>query len=182
MSKNLAFTIFNFMGLQVTWAACAYGATHAMPMLGFYIGLSYIFLHFMFSKMRIRDVKIMLIIGAAGIIIDYILTLIDIVSFPFYGTKYLHIPFWLMALWFVFALMIPYSLYWLKNNLAIACISGAIGGSFSYFLGHKLGALSLTDPVIISVSVYFMFWGLFFPFALKIVQHFTCANLDPKPA
>lgn len=182
MKKNLAFIVFNFIGLQVTWAACAYGATHAMPMLGFYIGLSYVILHFMFSKMRTRDIKIMLIIGVTGIIIDCILTLIEIVSFPLYNTKILPIPFWLMALWFVFALMVPYSLYWLKNNLVIACIAGAIGGSFSYFLGHKLGALSLTDPVIISTSIYFIFWGLFFPITLKIVRHFTRVNLDTKLA
>lgn len=178
----MPFLIFNFFGLQVTWAACAYGAANSLSMLGFYIGLTYIILHFLFSKMRIRDMKIMLIIGVIGIIIDYILTNLNILSFINYNTQYLPIPAWLIALWFVFALMVPYSLFWLKKNLKIACIAGAIGGSFSYFLGHKLGALQLTEPLTISLSIYFIIWGIIFPFALKIADRFTQTNLNTKIA
>jgi len=182
MKKSLAFLIFNFLGLQITWAACAYGATHAMPMLGVYIGFSYVILHFIFSNMRVRDLKIMLIIGVVGLLIDCILAQTNIVSFPHYDTSYLPTPPWLLALWFVFALMVPYSLYWLKKNLKIACIAGAIGGSFSYFLGHKLGALQLTEPLTISLGIYFIIWGTIFPFALKIVEHFTQTNFNTKIA
>ena len=46
MKKGMGFLIFNFLGLQATWAACAYGATHNQPMLGFYVGLAYISTHF----------------------------------------------------------------------------------------------------------------------------------------
>lgn len=178
MKKSLVFLIFNFIGLQITWAACAYGATHAMPMLGAYIGFSYVVLHFIFSDMRLRDLKIMLIIGALGILIDCILTEINILSFPHYGSHLLPIPPWLMALWFVFALMVPYSLYWLKKNLKIACIAGAIGGSFSYFLGHQLGALQLAEPITKSLGLYLIIWGIIFPLALKIVERFTQTNLN----
>jgi uncharacterized membrane protein YjjB (DUF3815 family) len=182
MKKNIAFIIFNFIGLQATWAACAYGATHAMPMLGFYVGLSYVVSHFMLCKMRTRDVKIMLIIGALGILIDSTLTQINILSFAPHDTEYLLLPYWLIALWFVFALMVPYSLNWLSKNLKIACIAGAIGGSFSYFLGHKLGALELAEPLAISLGIYFIIWGILFPLTLKIVEHFTQTRLDTETA
>lgn len=180
MKKNLTFLIFNFLGLQVTWAACAYGATHAIPMLGVYIGFSYVILHFIFSDMRIRDLNIMLIIGVLGILTDCILTSINIVSFPHLDVSNTPIPPWLIALWFVFALMVPYSLYWLKKNLIIACIAGAVGGSFSYFLGHKLGALQLTEPLTISLGIYFIIWGIIFPSALKIVELFTHTHINTK--
>jgi len=180
MKKNLAFLIFNFLGLQTTWAACAYGATHGGPMLGVYVGISYVILHFIFSEMRTRDLKIMLIIAVLGVSIDCMLKQLNMVSFPHYDSNNLLIPLWLIALWFVFALMVPYSLYWLKKNLKVACIAGAIGGSFSYYLGHKLGALQLAEPLIFSVSAYFIFWGAIFPLALKIVEHFTLATLKPE--
>jgi len=177
MKKNLAFLIFNFIGLQVTWAACAYGATHSIPQLGVYIGLSYIILHFIFSKYRMRDLKIMFVIGILGIIIDSILTLTEIITFPNYENEFAPTPYWLMGLWLVFALMVPYSLYWLKRNLIIASIAGAIGGSFSYFLGHKLGAVQLADPLTMSVGIYFICWGIIFPVALKIVEHLSPSHL-----
>ncbi len=173
MKNNLRFLIFNFIGLQVTWAACAYGATHSFPMLGLYVGLAYIISHFYLSKQRIRDLKIMLIIAIVGIILDMVLTQMNVLSFPNAINNSLIIPAWLMSLWLVFSLMVPYSLYWLSKNLKIAAIAGAIGGSFSYFLGHKLGALELAEPLAMSVGIYFLKWGIIFPAALLTVKYFT---------
>jgi hypothetical protein len=178
MKNNVAFLIFNILGLQCTWAACAYGATHGMTLLGVYIGLTYICLHFLFIKTRLRDFIIMLIIGALGMAIDSSLALLSITSFPNYENGLIPIPFWLISLWLVFALTVPHSLYWLKNNLLVAVVAGAIGGSFSYFIGHKLGAIQLTDPLIISVGIYFIAWGLIFPLALKIVAYVTPHDLN----
>jgi hypothetical protein len=177
MKNNLGFLIFNFLGLQVTWAACAYGATHSLPKLGLGVGITYITAHFLLSNMRIRDLKIILIIALIGIMLDSFLTKLNILSFPDFIDSTLPIPLWLMALWFVFSLMIPYSLYWLGKNLKLAAIAGAIGGSFSYFLGHKLGALLLADSVILSVGIYFIMWGAIIPLALIIVKRFTKITL-----
>ncbi|MEM7400909.1 MAG: DUF2878 domain-containing protein [Pseudomonadota bacterium] len=180
MKKGLGFLIFNFLGLQATWAACAYGATHEFPMLGLYVGLAYITTHLLLSKMRTRDIKIMLIIGVIGIVIDSTFTQLNILSFPGFVDHQLPIPAWLMVLWFVFALMVPYSLYWLGKNLKIAAIAGAIGGSLSYLLGHKLGALNLGDPVWLSFGIYFIKWGILFPIALLIVKYFTQATIKSE--
>ena len=180
MSKNLAFLIFNFIGLQATWAACAYGATHAMPLLGVYVGLAYITAHFIFSKLPVRDLKIMLIIGFIGIALDSVFAQLNLLSFPGFTNQYLPIPSWLMALWFVFALMVPHSLFWLRKNLKIASVAGAIGGSLSYFLGHKLGALHFAEPLWKTFMFYFIEWGLLFPIALLIVKYFTSTQLNAK--
>lgn len=178
MNNNLKFLLFNFIGLQVTWAACAYGATHSFPSLGLLVGLLYVIAHFVFSKQRLRDLKIMLIIATLGIIIDMALTKAGILSFPNMENNFLPIPTWLMALWFVFSLMMPYSLYWLGKNLSIAAIAGAIGGSFSYFLGHQLGALQLSEPLLLSVGIYFIIWAIIFPAALIAVKYIT--NKQPS--
>ncbi len=173
MKTNLGFLIFNFLGLQATWAACAFGATKGMPMLGVYIGFAYIAAHFILSQHRLRDLKVMLIIGIAGIIIDSVLSQLNYLSFPGFFNQLLTIPFWLISLWFVFSLMLPYSLYWLIKNLKLAAIAGAIGGSFSYFLGHKLGALQLNDPLTLTVFIYFIIWGIIFPSSLLLVRRLS---------
>jgi len=176
MKNNFAFLIFNFIGLQITWAACAYGATHGNANLGLYVGAAYILLHFLLSKFRIRDLKIMLILGAIGIFIDSTISQFNLISFTETPGNLLPLPAWLIALWLVFTLMVPYSLYWLRKNLMGAAIAGAIGGCFSYVLGHKLGALELSSPLWLSSLVYFIFWGAFFPLALIITRHFTQTN------
>ena len=177
INNRLKFLIFNILGLQVTWAACAYGATHDWPMLGIYIGLIYIFLHFMFVEERLRDLKVILIIGLLGILIDYTNASFDVIYFSSLNVTTLVLPYWLIALWLVFSLMVPHSLYWLRKNMIAACIAGAIGGSFSYWMGHKLGALTFSQPISLSFTIYFIEWGIFFPTALYIVKYLSRVNL-----
>lgn len=180
MKNRVRFLIFNFSGLQATWAACAYGATHSFPALGLIMGATYVIAHFYLSKERIRDLAIMLMIASVGIILDIALTQMHILSFPNDINNFLPIPIWLMALWFVFSLTVPYSLYWLEKNLKIAAIAGAVGGSFSYYLGYRLGALELANPLTISVGVYFISWAIFFPTALIITKQIKKNHLDIK--
>ncbi len=180
INKRLKFLIFNFLGLQFTWAACAYGATNDLPLLGVYVGLVYILLHFIIVEERLRDLNIILIIGVLGIFLDYLNTRFNIISFSTYDVSILLIPYWLIVLWLVFSLMIPHSLYWLVNNMRVASIAGAIGGSVSYFIGHKLGALTFSQPASISFIIYFIEWAIFFPLSLQVVKYLPRINLARK--
>ena len=173
MNKNLAFLIFNFVGLEITWAACAYGATHENANLGVYVGLGYILLHFILSKFRLRDLKVMLVLGTIGILIDSAISKFNFISFSGILADHIPLPAWLVVLWLVFSLMLPYSLYWLRKKLTIAAIAGAIVGCFSYVLGHHLGALNLSDPLWLSSTMYFIVWGAFFPLALLLTRFFS---------
>lgn len=177
LTRRLKFLIFNLLGLQFTWAACAYGATHNWPLLGVYVGIGYIFLHFIFVEEHLRDLKIILVVGIVGITLDILNTHFNVVSFASSDLSTFIIPYWLIILWLVFALMIPHSLYWLKSNMAVATIAGAVGGSLSYLLGHNLGAITLAEPTIVSYIVYFVEWGVLFPLSLLFVQYLSHINV-----
>lgn len=170
INNRLKFLIFNILGLQITWAACAYGATHDFPMLGVYVGLVYMALHFISVDKRFRDLNVALVIGILGILLDYMNARFNIVSFSTFDTAYLILPYWLVVLWLVFSLMVPHSLYWLNKNMLVASFAGGIGGSVSYWMGHKLGALTFPPPTSVSFIIYFIEWGIFFPLALYIVK------------
>ena len=170
INSRLKFIIFNILGLQITWGACAYGATHEFPMLGVIVGVAYIVLHFIFVVERQRDLYVLISIGLLGVLLDFINTQLNLVSFAIQENSYLILPYWLIVLWMVFSLMVPHSLYWLKQNMLVASLAGAIGGSLSYWMGHKLGALAFPEPTSISFLIYFIQWGIFFPVALYIVQ------------
>lgn len=173
LTSRVKFLLFNFLGLQLTWAGCAYGATHAWPMLGVYIACSYITLHFIFVQERLRDMSVIAVIGGLGILLDMLNTSFNIISFPNAGNLPLVIPFWLMTLWLVFSLTIPHSLYWLEKNLLLAFVAGAIGGSASYWLGHSLGAIAFTQSTSLGVAIYFIEWGLFLPLSLIVVREIS---------
>ena len=173
ISKRMKFLLFNFLGLQFTWAACAYGATHEIPLFGTLIGFSYIVLHFIFAQQKLRDLNVLIIIGTLGIIMDIFNAQFGVIGFHNFNSQLLNIPTWLVALWLVFSLMIPHSLYWLSKHLPIASAAGAIGGALSYWFGYKLGAIDFLMTEFMSFIIIFIQWGILFPLALLLVKWIT---------
>ncbi|MDW3095456.1 MAG: DUF2878 domain-containing protein [Gammaproteobacteria bacterium] len=182
LSVKTAFLIFNFLGLQATWAACAYGATHSIPNLGVIVGIFYIALHMMLTKTRRQDLLIILAVSLIGISIDHINTYLGLMSFSNENIATFVIPSWLITLWVVFSLMLPHSLNWLGNNMKLAFLLGGLGGSSSYWLGHKLGALTLSEPLLLSILILFIEWAIICPVGfilLKQIRHrFTDNELE----
>lgn len=169
LTNRVKFLVFNFLGLQLTWAACAYGATNEWPLLGVYVGGSYVALHFIFVQERLRDAFVAILIASLGIALDISNTAFNIIAFPNEANLPLFIPFWLMSLWLVFSLTIPHCLNWLEKNLPLAFLAGAIGGSASYWLGHSLGAITFAHSTLVGVVIYFIEWGIFLPLSLILV-------------
>lgn len=171
LSTNTAFLIFNFLGLQVTWAACAYGATHSTPNLGVIVGLIYIALHMLLTKTRNQDLLILLAVSTIGISIDHINSYLGLILFMDNNTTFPMIPLWLATLWMVFSLMLPHSLNWLGKNAALAFFLGGFGGASSYWLGHKLGAISLSEPLLLSILILFIEWAVICTVAYIILKY-----------
>lgn len=170
LSNRVKFLVFNFLGLQLTWAACAYGATHEWPSLGVYVGYAYVVLHFIFVQQRLRDACAVIVIASLGIALDILNTVFNVISFPTMSGLPFIIPFWLMSLWLVFSLTIPHCLYWLEKNMLLAFFAGAIGGSASYWLGQSLGAIEFPQSIPFSVIVYFIEWGIVLPLSLILIR------------
>lgn len=170
MSKRLKFLLFNILGLQITWIACAYGASHSQPHIGVVVGLMYLILHFTFTTSRHIDILTMCILATIGITLDYFNLRVGIISFHQSDSNFNFIPIWLIVLWCVFALVIPHSLYWLSKKPILAFILGGTGGSSSYWLGHKLNAIILSEPLTASITVYFVQWAFYMLIAYSLYR------------
>lgn len=54
-------------------------------------------------------------------------------------------PYWMLALWGLFATALNVSLRWLKGRWVLGAVLGAVAGPLSYLAGVKLGAASFAD-------------------------------------
>jgi hypothetical protein len=52
-------------------------------------------------------------------------------------------PYWMVALWAVFATTLNVSMRWLRERPALAALLGAIGGPAAYWSGARFGAMEL---------------------------------------
>ena len=78
-------------------------------------------------------------------------------------------PYWILALWALFAITLRHSLAWLQARLLTAAVVGAIAGPLAYWGGLRLGAVILVEPLqaLVALSIG---WGLFTPLLLRLAR------------
>ena len=64
-------------------------------------------------------------------------------------------PYWLVALWGLFAVSLNVALRWLRGRPALAALLGAVVGPLSFLSGARLGAASFVDlpAALLTVAV-----------------------------
>ena len=152
----------------MVWAACAFGAINLTPSIGVFAGIIFILIHFTYTASRLLDAITMLSVAITGITLDSINLIFGFISFNS-GNHML--PLWLITLWFAFPLILPHCLRWLGKYPLLAIFIGGIGGSGTYFIGHQLGAISLSTPLYPSLIVYFVQWAIIVPAALWMISN-----------
>lgn len=80
-------------------------------------------------------------------------------------------PYWIVALWGLFATLLNISLRWMRGRWFIAAVFGAIGGPAAYYGGLRLGALEFGNmPAgLLALAIG---WAVLTPLLLALSSHF----------
>lgn len=155
MISQYGFLGLNFVVFQSIWALSVIGKE---AWIGWSLAL--LLLHFSLSPNRKSDLRLLLIVTFVGIIADSTLIFFDVLVFKSQD----YMPIWLIILWSAFALTLNYSLNWLiQLNVIIKSALGAVAGTFSYWMGHNLGAVDFTYSTVMSCVLLAISWGLVLP-------------------
>jgi hypothetical protein len=137
--------LINIVVYQLSWIACILGGADGMPLLGVGVVAMAVVYH-LYRADNARP-ELILIFAAAliGAVWDSLLVAAGWLVYPsgtlIEGTA----PYWIVALWVVFATTLNVSLRWFKQHLVLAALFGAAGGPLAYYAGAKLGGVSFTD-------------------------------------
>jgi hypothetical protein len=151
------YNIFNLIGFKVTWIACVMGEAYINSYAGLIVGTIYLFIFFYFEKNKKRAFNIILIFSLGGYTFDSFLSYLYLYKINA-DINFLFLPIWFLVLWPSFSSLLVNLLSFLKNNLIISILLGAIFGPISYYAGITLGLVTfLNYEIFILIS---FFWGL----------------------
>lgn len=149
---SFAAKVTNFVIFQTVYAACVLGSARGHVWLGPLAGalLLPINLWFFPAHERSREVRLWIIAGAIGLVLDSGLQGLNAIAFPDITriapesvfSAWL-VPPWIVTLWVAVGTMLRTSLGWLRGRYVLAATFGAIGGPFSFWSGARLGATEL---------------------------------------
>lgn len=170
----------NFVVFQIGWLGCIMAAARGHPLAGTAIILIIAAAHLALADRPRIELRLLISAAFIGAIWDSVLAMTGWVRYPngtlFVGTA----PYWIVALWVLFATTLNVSLAWLKGRVALAALLGAIGGPLSFLAGARLGALAFGKPFA-ALTTLAIGWAILTPLLLKLAQRFDGISPLPNP-
>ena len=153
--------LVNSLAVTIGWWTCILGAVNGYPWAGPVVVGLHLAWHITVSEGTRPQLVFLGIAALLGVLLDGLLYLTGTVAYPIDPTGRWLIPIWMVALWPNFATTLTTSLGFLKNNLVLSVVLGAIAGPVAYWGGNSLGAIAV-DGVsgYLAISVV---WALVTP-------------------
>lgn len=173
--------LINFVAFKIGWLACVLGGAHGLPLLGTGIALLIVGAHVVTSARPRNELMLVLIAGAIGAVFDSALAASGLLIYSsgtlFAGTA----PYWIIAMWLLFATLLNKSLRWLHGKTLAAAIVGAAGGPLAFYAGHRLGAVEFGDfgAAMLALAVG---WGTILPLLAMLARRFDGTATAPAAA
>lgn len=168
------YRLINAIGFQTAWWACIAGVGHGLEVPALIYCAVLAGAHIFYIDNRWQELKLAAVALAMGVGVDSVLQYASVIDF--YGWALWDLsPFWLWALWVLFAMTLNTSLSFLKTqSLWLSAAAGLLFGPLTYYAGAKLGAASFGASVT-NVSALAIAWMLALP-AMVVVATRISAN------
>lgn len=164
-------SLINFVAFQTCWFAAVLGAAAGIPLLGPAFAAVWLPLHIRAAKASAGiELKLILVAGALGYLLDSALVLGGWISFPAQAQLGAPSTVWMVTLWLGFAATLRHSLGWMRGRYVVAALLGIIVGPLAYWGGSKLGAIVLTETLstLLPISLE---WFIAMPLLLMIIGY-----------
>lgn len=143
MNRNL----INFVAFQAGWFSCVLAAAHGLPLAGLLVALCAVLLHLGLAAQPRAELRLVTIAVLIGLAFDSLLASQGWVKYPNGMLVDGMAPYWILAMWAMFATTLNASMGWMRGRPALAAMMGAVFGPLSYQAGGRLGGLSFGDEV-----------------------------------
>lgn len=151
-SHNWRSLVYFLIG-QAAWFACVLSAARGLPWLGTMLVSTLVALHVWRAARPIEEFKLLLSVVFIGAVWESVLVFSGAINYPSGMLIPRVAPYWIPALWALFAAQFNTTYRWLKTRIWLAPIVGAIAGPLSFRAGAELGALNFGKPLVAAMAL-----------------------------
>jgi len=154
--------LVNLSLFKAGWMAAVFAAAASLPILGTaVIGIA-VAVHLLRSDAPRDEFLLLALAAATGFVWESLLVHAGIVQYGENASSTGLAPYWIVALWVLFATTLNVGMRWLRKNLLLASVFGALGGPLSFLAGAKVGAVSFSDTST-ALVVIGLGWAVLLP-------------------
>ena len=167
--------LINVAAFKIGWLSSVVGGAQQLPWLGPSVVLMAIMLHLFFSKRPSTELTLIVICGLMGAIFDSVLVAAGWVTYPSGLVSELLAPYWIVAMWMLFATTLNVSMKWLRTQPLLAAAIGLVAGPLSYLGGHKLGGMEFLNQTV-ALTALALGWAMIMPILMFMARRFDGVN------
>ena len=152
----------NFILFQIGWFSCVLGAANGIAWLGPLVVLAAVLIHLKLSLRPAAELRLILLAVVIGLVADSLILATGWISYPAGVLVEPLAPYWIVAMWALFATTLNVSMGWMRGRPLLAVVMGAVGGPLSYLAGQKLGGIELNQTTY-ALAALAVAWAVAMP-------------------
>jgi hypothetical protein len=164
--------ILNIALFQVAWFACVLGAARGSPGIGAAVAAVVVAWHILRAENAKRELILIVVALLLGALFETALMQTGWVRYHNGILMQGIAPYWMVALWAVFATTLNISLRSLRARRVLAAMLGALGGPAAYYAGARLGALEFI-AVGSALGAIGIGWAILTPVLFEVARRFN---------
>ena len=161
--------LLNIVVFKIAWLSTVFGGANELPLVGPVVVLGAIAIHLWLVAEPVRELLLILITGVIGVSWDSAMVAAGWVSYSSGMFVSGMAPYWILAMWMLFATTLNVSFRWLQQRLGLAALLGAVFGPLSYYAGASAGAVILHQPAAAFTGLSIA-WAILLPSLLRLAQ------------
>jgi hypothetical protein len=159
--------VLNFIAFQAAWFACVLGGANDRALVGTMVVAAVIGLHLALAQRPRPEALLIAVAAVIGLVWDSWLVAFGLMSYTTGNLAPGVAPYWIVAMWALFATSLNLSMAWLKGRPWLAALFGAVGGPLAYLAGARLGGLQMSDPVL-ALGAQSLGWAVLLPILTRL--------------
>ena len=172
--------VVNVVAFQLAWLAIVIGAAAGRAWPALLAAAAVVALHLASSAAPLRELQALLVVSVLGSAWDSLPAAAGLIDYrgaaPLVGAA----PYWIAALWLVFATTLNVALRWLRARVVLAALLGAAAGPLCYLAGEALGALQFVQRPV-GLAVQALGWAVLLPLSLLLAARLDGTQPLPRP-
>ena len=161
--------LVNFLLFQIGWFASVLGAANGVPWVGPLTVAIVVAVHLRFAHRPQTEAMLLLSCGLIGAVFDSVLVASGWVAYSSGMFADAFAPYWIIAMWALFATTLNVSLRWLRTMPVVAAVAGLVAGPLTYLGGNKLGGIVFVDQTA-ALLVLGVGWAVMMPTLLRLSE------------
>ena len=159
--------IVNLVVFKAAWTTIVFSAAAGAPFIGVIAVATAVGIHLWLCDNTESEIRLLLVAAAMGLVWESVLVFFGLLEYSSGNWAPGLAPYWIVAMWVLFATTINVGMRWLRRNHATAVIAGAVGGPLAFFAGASTGAVELVSPAISLIAIG-AGWAMLLPLLVQI--------------